>query len=330
MNKIVVLICFCIACFNYVVGQDTPEELREPDIKLSPAYGLGYEEGVRRQDPSNVIKVDSVYYVWYSKAVKGEMPPGKELMAVYGSIFYATSKDGKHWTERGESLQKGEITEWDGKGVLTPYVMDYNGEYYMYYRGSFHDSQNKPEVFIGLAIAEYPEGPWEKYENNPVLSPSRDTAAFDQFLVDDANVIGRDGKFWLYYKGRNEDVSPYKTAWGLAIAENPEGPFIKYENNPVLNSGHCVLAWPFKEGVAMLVDLGPEANTIQYSADGYNFKRAGYLEIQVREGGAYCPDAFDNTEYGRGIQWGIAADPFMRPPERWLIRFECDLYKYEK
>ena len=39
------------------------------DFKESDVEGIGYEPGVHRRDPSSVLKVGDLYYVWYTKSI---------------------------------------------------------------------------------------------------------------------------------------------------------------------------------------------------------------------------------------------------------------------
>ena len=66
---------------------------------------------------------------------------------------------------------------------------------------------------------------------------------------------------------------PYVRMHGLAIAENPLGPFKKHPLNPIMNSGHETTLFPFKQGVAAFaIRDGNESNTIQYAEDWVNFR----------------------------------------------------------
>ena len=73
-------------------------------VTFSEAEGIGAEEGVMRRDPSDVIKVGELYYVWYSK---GKISPGYDA-----TVWYATSTDGHRWTEKGMALPKGKAGGW--------------------------------------------------------------------------------------------------------------------------------------------------------------------------------------------------------------------------
>ena len=69
-------------------------------FRYSPVKGLGYEPGVNRRDPSSIIKVGDLYYVWYTRCTD---PKYKWLNA---DIWYATSPDGVNWTECGPAVRR--------------------------------------------------------------------------------------------------------------------------------------------------------------------------------------------------------------------------------
>jgi hypothetical protein len=116
---------------------------------------------------------------------------------------------------------------------------------------------------------------------------------------------------------------------GVAMAENPLGPFVKSPLNPVLNSGHETGLFPWKEGIAAIVSLdGPEKNTIQYAPDGENFEVMSIIQIPPIAPGPCVPDAFADSGDGRGITWGLChINPDGGGPAQRsiLARFDCDL-----
>ena len=57
----------------------------------------------------------------------------------------------------------------------------------------------------------------------------------------------------FYYKGRQQGKSPAQTQLGLAVADKPEGPYIKHPKSPVIPGNHEVLVWPEGKGVAALI-----------------------------------------------------------------------------
>ncbi|MEP1894338.1 MAG: hypothetical protein ABJJ14_21825, partial [Cyclobacteriaceae bacterium] len=85
----------------------------------------------------------------------------------------------------------------------------------------------------------------------------------------DASMLVRDGKIWLYYKGRcieHGKKGPKLTEMGVAMADSPEGPFVKYGS--LLDRGHEVLIWKEGEGVSCLASL---SHSINHAEDGLSF-----------------------------------------------------------
>lgn len=283
------------------VNAEAPEH-GTATVTHSALSGIGQEKGVMRRDPSDVIKVGDLYYVWYSK---GKISPGYDA-----TVWYATSKDGVEWTEKGMALGKGKAGTWEGASVFTPNILVAEGKYWLFYTGTsrkFGKGFN-PDSKIGIAVSDSPDGPWERISEEPALKNSDDPEQFDSHLVDDACLIVRDGKYWFYYKGRQLGKSPGQTQMGVAIAEKPGGPYVKSEHNPVIPGNHEVLVWAQGDGVAAMIGTtGPKeiTNTVQYSEDGFNFSKSHNLKNGPWAGGAYRPEAFTDSNKGEPIQWGV-------------------------
>jgi len=244
---------------------------RKVTFTRSELTGIGVESAVMRRDPSDIIKVDGLYYVWYSK---GRITTGYDA-----TIWYATSTDGIQWTEKGEALQKGTEGSWEGASVFTPNILESDGKYYLFYTGTsqpYKKGSFTPDSKIGVAVSDSPIGPWQRSEDNPVIRNSSLITDFDSHLVDDACIIKRDGKYWLYYKGRQQGKTPRDTQMGVAIADEPSGPYVKSPANPVIPGNHEVVVYPFQSGVAALIGTtGPASitNSIMYAEDGLNFTK---------------------------------------------------------
>ncbi|TWT84591.1 Glycosyl hydrolases family 43 [Planctomycetes bacterium CA13] len=111
------------------------------------------EKGVSRRDPSDIIKVGDLYYVWYSK---GPLKTGYEATA-----WYATSSDGLEWTEKGQAVAKAEAGAWDAASVFTPNILVADGRYWLFYTGTTGPYKKgfKPDSKIGIAVSDSPDGP---------------------------------------------------------------------------------------------------------------------------------------------------------------------------
>jgi len=285
---------------------------------------LPREAGVTRRDPSVVLRVQGRYHVWYSKNFEGAVLPNHGFTA---SIWHAVSEDGHTWEELGEALPRGEAGRWDACGVFTPTVFTRASKVWMLYTAmpeQWVDGQQTTRGAVGLAVAYNPYGPWAR-SDFPAITCSEDPGAFDSLRVDDACVVLRDDEVWVYYKGRQWDRPPTETKMGLAIAKHPDGPFVKQPENPVLDSGHEVCVWPHAGGVAALVcDVGPQGNTLQFSEDGRQFTRVTETVPPMAPGpfrddlsprpGAGAPDV--------GITWGVSMVDDDWP---YLVRFDTNL-----
>lgn len=314
-------------------GNDSENEFYTR-FRYEAVSGIGYEKGVNRRDASSLIQVDDLYYVWYTRNTDSV------FSWLNADIWYATSADGVNWSEQGPAVVRGAKGSWDDFSVFTCNILVVEDRYYLCYQArSFREQRN----VIGMAVADSPAGPWEKLpepilrttadgkyrdEHKPGYSNWQDAeepGSWDSGAVHDPGILPRWGKYWLYYKGHKIGERMFADSKiGVAVAEHPEGPYIKHPLNPVLNSGHEVWMWPYKDGVASLVDwAGPEKGTVQYSADGVNFRVMTSLEDIPPAGGAFIADKFDDPYDGQGFTWGICH--YGRSDWNFLLRFDCDL-----
>ncbi|UXP30994.1 MULTISPECIES: glycoside hydrolase family 117 protein [Reichenbachiella] len=280
--------------------------LRWPDELTNEWFGefeqfylqgdLAYEEGVVRRDPSALIKVDGKYFVWYSKSVgptdgfAGDIETEKVFPWDRCDIWYATSEDGITWKEEGMAVARGEKGAYDDRSVFTVEIMEWEGMYYLSYQTVKSPYNVRVKNQVGLAWSDSPHGPWTK-SKEPILSPADNgvwagtednrfkvekKGDFDSHKVHDPCILPYKGKFYLYYKGEQmgEQITfgGRQIRHGVAIADNPKGPYVKSPYNPISNSGHEICVWPHKGGIASLITTdGPEKNTVQWSPDGINF-----------------------------------------------------------
>ncbi|MEP2776213.1 MAG: family 43 glycosylhydrolase [Luteolibacter sp.] len=295
MKFIIIAVSLCLGVAN---AEETP--VKSLTVTYSNAEGIGLEKGVMRRDPSDVIKVGELYYVWYSKGPKSH--------GYDATIWYATSPDGHKWTEKGMALPKGETGNWDEASVFTPNILVAEGKYWLFFSGISVDPKVKPDTKIGVASSDSPDGPWKRVGADPVLQGSDDPKDFDSHLIDDACLVKREGKYWFYYKGRQLGKSAAQTQLGLAISDKPDGPYVKHESNPIIPGNHEVLVWPQGDGVAALIgSVGPKewVRSIVYSEDGVNFTKTHNVLNVPHAAGAYRPEAFTESGKGELIEWGV-------------------------
>jgi hypothetical protein len=309
IKSIVMAVVLFTCAHTYVFSQ------KLVDIVRVNASGISNEPDVMRRDPSDIIKVGETYYVWYSKRLLEDgfnLFPGDEngYNGYHADIWYATSKDGINWKEMGLCIKKGNRGGWDEQSAFTPNILVWEKKYYLFYTGVpkpfTNEGDRVTKSAIGLAVSDSPDGPWKKLDR-PVLTCSGDPKHFDSMRVDDACLVVRNGKIYLYYKGRQWDCSWRDTKMGVAIATTPEGPYVKHPLNPVVKAGHEVMVWPLGEGVIALINTGPEnlRKTLQYATDGIHFSTVYPVEKFPFAGGFYRPEAFTDSKEGGMPEWGI-------------------------
>ena len=315
-------------------------------FKYTQLAGFDYGGGdgtVSRRDPTRPILVNGTYYVWYTKRDSPVPPVGwtraDEATDTIPStdwdlcdIWYATSKDGFHWTEQGIAIKRPQKPLLGWRSVATPDILVWRNKFYLYFQAFIEPSGIRGDWCPAtVASADSPEGPWTQ-THEPVI-PFGEKGQWDQDAIHDPQPIVYHGKIFLYYKSAynkwEDKRDKYAVAHGLAISDHPLGPFKKNNLNPVLNSGHETTYFPFREGAATLaIKDGNERSMIQYAPDGVNFEIASVVSLPPIAGGPFTPDAFTDTGNGRGIAWGMCH--FSNAGERGkqhsiLARFDCDL-----
>jgi arylsulfatase A-like enzyme len=348
-----------IAAADTAVPEAYPE-LFNRSFTYQEAEGLGYEEGITRRDPSDIIRVGDTYFVYYTKVVHAEVPEEMQRLkgsGYVGTVWYATSRDeGRTWTEMGQSLGPGKAGAFDAFATFTPNIVRFDGKYYLYYTGVkpttpekffFENNSTTDQTAIGIAVSESPDGPFRRISDEPVLKPrprSKDEnlpSPFDSFRVDDAALLVRDYDgdgdldVWLYYKGRNIDHAGRgagRTHTGLAIADTPHSEHVLANNgDPILSRNHEIMIWPHREGVATYRSM---TGTLEYAPDGIDFTTSpleapALADPKPAAPGCFRGDLTESVEFATGMKWGLATrnpnairDKGKRTP--YLVRFELD------
>lgn len=172
----------------------------------------------------DVLKDDQTYYLYYH----GEPLDVKAWPRAGYQIGVATAPHPLGpWTKHEKSpiLALGPEGTWEDENVACASVIKEGTDtYYMWYSGL---SKTSKTWSIGLATASDPLGPWRKHKSNPVVE--------DFGYV--GGVVNVGGTYYMYAEHPIGSAGPDYGPIELATAERPQGPWTKYQGNPVLPSG---------------------------------------------------------------------------------------------
>lgn len=127
------------------------------------------------------------------------------------TLQWATSIDGKNWTERGETgINKGPPGSGDtGEAYAGSLIRNFDGTWYLFYYGG------GPTRTIGVAYGSSPTT-LVPYTGNPILIPN--SSSWDKKMVDRPNVLWNpdSGEYIMAYSGRDG----YATSNGIGMAKS--------------------------------------------------------------------------------------------------------------
>lgn len=192
--------------------------LRDPDWHI-------WGGGVVRTD-------DGVYHLLVARWRREH---GFNAWVTHSEIARATAPNpGGPYTMQGTVIGRRNDGGWDAHNQHNPFPIAHAGKFYCYYTGNFGDGDwwtHRNHQRIGVAVADHPAGPWKR-SDRPLVDVT--PGSWDHTIANCPVVtLGGDGRFYMVYKGVSEGPAPFGgvVRMGLAIAEHPEGPFIKHPGN---------------------------------------------------------------------------------------------------
>ena len=164
------------------------------------------------------------YYLYYHSMNKRAAPGEYPYRIGVATAMSPLGPFKKHGD--GPILSLGPEGSWDASSVACPMIVKEGDQKYSMWYGGRSEGYTWS---IGLATASHPLGPWKKYEGNPVLKDFG-------YL---GGVVKTDDGYRMYAahptstEGYQGDYSPL----AVATAKKAEGPYVKYEGNPILEKG---------------------------------------------------------------------------------------------
>ena len=194
---------------------------------------------------------------------------------------------------------------WDATTCHNPLIKKTDGKYCLFFMGNSNGKTNTKR--IGLAFADSLNGPWRR-PDQPLLEAGSEGAWDDHCTTNPAFIKQKDGKYWLYYKSWN--TKEYDTStdplikgnrkYGLAIADQLEGPYIKYSGNPV-------------------IDFSYKGHNCQFE-DAFVWRDGKKIKMIARDMGFYNHEDGLLMQSRNGIKWNApliayyGADKYIQQP----------------
>jgi hypothetical protein len=204
--------------------------------------------------PATARFVDPDWYIWGGSMVRDEAGTchlfysrwprklGMSAWVTHSEVARATAPDPLGPFEHaGVALPARGRDYWDGSTTHNPTVHRFNGRYYLYYTGNRGDGEvparglnflHRNNQRVGLAVAESPEGPWER-SDAPLIDAGAVPEAPDRLCTTNPAITQMlDGRYLLIYKAvGTADPLPFggPVVHLAAVAEGPAGPFRKQD-----------------------------------------------------------------------------------------------------
>lgn len=309
-----------------------------PAQKLSEAGELNFQSMIC-PIPKTGKFINDTSFIWCGTLVKSHIDHKYHLFysrwpRKYGMSAWVTSSEVAHaisdspfgpFEHKDVALPYRGEDYWDGMYTHNPTVHFFNGKYYLYYTGNYGDGKiTSPQLNwthrnnqrIGVAIADDPNGPWKRFDK-PLIDISTDTKAHDAQMVANPSVTQMpDGRFLMVYKAvARKKPQPFggPVVHLTAIADRPEGPFIK-QNKPIFTAedvdfpAEDPYVWYQDKGYYAIVKDMNGAFTgagrslvLFYSPDGLDWKLAKHplvskLNIKWEDGSTQTLEALERPQ----------------------------------
>ena len=140
----------------------------------------------------------------------------------------AVSEDGLSWKRMGPVLSLGAAGRPDSASASSPWVIEHNRRWYMYYLGTPHAGPApgrlpEPPYNTCLAVADMPTGPWRKRYD--VIPFTEVPGTYHATTASPGAVIEHDGRFLQFFSGSTVTAHGLRRTLGIAQTENLASPW---------------------------------------------------------------------------------------------------------
>lgn len=147
------------------------------------------QQGWRSVSTPDILVWEGKYFLYYQAFSEISGKRGDDCPV---AMSWADSPDGPWTAVDGVVVANGPEGTWDQYSIHDPQpIVMPNGKIYLYYKSDYNGRPNLVRS-TGLAIADSPFGPFEKYELNPVMNSGHETQMF-RFKEGVAAIMAKDG-----------------------------------------------------------------------------------------------------------------------------------------
>lgn len=273
-----------------------------------------------RPVPESAKLIDPDYYIWCGTMVRGDdgkyhlyysrwpRKLGHNAWVTHSEIAHAVGDlPTGPFRHVDVALPRRGAQYWDGLCTHNPTILRAGDRYYLYYMGNTGDDVAMPTLNwthrnhqrIGVAVAETPGGPWQRFDK-PVVDVSADTSAPDALVTSNPTVARRpDGGYLMIYKAvGKERPMPFggPVVHLTATANSPTGPFTR-QLHPIFTTPG--VDFPAEDPFAW-----------------YDYAAGRYLAI-VKDNNGHFTHAGKSLalwESADGFDWKLSAHPLVATP----------------
>lgn len=290
----------------------------EPEAPSGSAANLA---ALIQPTPETARFADPDYYIWCGSVTLGDdrkyhmyysrwpRKLGFNAWVTHSEIAHAVADSPQGpFKHAGVVLPRRGREYWDGLNTHNPTILRSGDRYYLYYMGNTGDDQpmktlnwtHRNNQRIGVAVAESPYGPWQRFDQ-PLVDVSADPDAPDALLASNPAVARRpDGGYLMVYKAvAIKRPMPFggPVVHLTATSDSPTGPFTK-QLKPIFTSPG--------------VDFPAEDPFVWY-----DYEAARYLAV-VKDFKGHFTKAGQSLalwESENGLDWKLSAHPLVSPVE---------------
>ncbi|MDF2907212.1 MAG: xsa43F [Herbinix sp.] len=191
-----------------------------------------------------------------------------------------------------------------GYATIDPYLyLDEDGSMYLYYSRDCSenvvDGKNTSQIYV-VEMESYTKLK-EGSEHRLLLSPEQnwELRSGDWLWNEGPDLLKHQGKYYLFYSANC--YASYDYSIGYAVSDSPLGPFVKYENNPVIS--------------AIGKMSGTGNNSFFYSLDGKELFTAYHTHTDPVNGGGNRKLTIDRCGFQEDGTFYISGPTMARQPE---------------